>query len=129
MVGGSSGFTPSATPFRPLALNRSRHNAETQQRDPGSLFNFYRELIALRRASPALTLGTYEADRVDGAVWSFQRVRGRERVFVAINYGDAPAAVELPARAHQLHPKAKAPARGRAMLPPLSLRVFRLETP
>ncbi len=126
---GAGGFTPSARPFRPLALNRSRHNAETQQRDPGSLFNFYRELIALRRASPALTLGTYEADRVDGAVWSFQRVRGRERVFVAINYGDAPAAVELPARAHQLHPKAKAQARGRAMLPPLSLRVFRLETP
>ncbi|MFN3861759.1 MAG: alpha-amylase family glycosyl hydrolase [Roseateles sp.] len=119
----AGGFT-TGQPFRPLALNRSRHNAETQQRDPGSLFNFYRELIALRRASPALTLGRYEADRVDGPVWTFQRVHGDERVLVAINYGDQPARIALPRGARVLHPKA-APAS--AQLPPLSVRVYRLQ--
>ena len=107
--------------------NRSRHNADSQQRDPGSLFHFYRELIALRRTSSALTLGRYEADRVDGAVWSFQRVHGEERVLVAINYGDTPAALDLPARAHPLYPKSGATPRARATLPPLSLRIYRLE--
>ncbi|HEY8881520.1 MAG TPA: alpha-amylase family glycosyl hydrolase [Roseateles sp.] len=121
----AGGFT-SGQPFRPLSLNRSAHNAESQQRDPGSLFNFYRELIALRRTSPALTLGRYEADKVDGAVWSFQRVHGGERVLVAINYGDTPATVDLPTRGRPLYPKAAAAARGKATLPPLSLRVFKL---
>jgi glycosidase len=124
---GANGFTTGEQSFRPFSLNRSRHNAEAQQRDPGSLFNFYRELIALRRAHPALTLGRYEADRVEGAVWSFQRVQGKQRVFVAINYGDTAATVDLPAAARALYPKAGAAARGRATLPPLSLRVYRLE--
>jgi glycosidase len=124
---GTDGFTTAATTFRPFSLNRSRHNAAAQQRDPGSLFNFYRELIALRRAQPALTQGRYEADRVDGLVWSFQRVHGGQRVFVAINYGDTPASVALPARAKALYPKAGAAAAGRATLPPQSLRVYQLE--
>ena len=124
---GADGFTTGSTPFRPLALNRSRHNAEHQQRDPGSLFNFYRELIQLRRRHLALALGRYEADRVDGAVWSFQRVHGAERIFVAINYGDTPASVTLPARARPMHPATGAAAKGGATLPPLSLRVYRLD--
>jgi len=122
----AGGFTTNAQPFRPLALNRSRHNAESQQRDPRSLFNFYRELIALRRNSPALTLGRYEADKVDGQVWTFQRVHGGERVLVAINYGDTPAVLDLPQRARALFPKG---GTTRAALPPLSVRVYRLEAP
>jgi alpha-amylase len=122
----AGGFTSSDKPFRPLALNRSRHNAESQQREAGSLFNFYRELIALRRASPALTLGRYEADKVEGRLWTFERVHGRQRVLVAINYGDTPARRALPARARPLYPKAGAAAVASATLPPLSLRVFKL---
>ncbi|MFT7773164.1 alpha-amylase family glycosyl hydrolase [Roseateles sp.] len=119
-------FTTSARPFRPLSPNRSSHNAASQQRDPDSLFSFYRELIALRRASPALTLGRYEADSVDGRLWRFERVHGDERVLVAINYGETPAAIELPAGARALHPMHTAAAPGRTTLPPLSLRIYRL---
>ena len=129
---GAAGFTTSDAPFRPLSLNRSAHNAQSQQRDPRSLFNFYRQLIALRRASPALTVGRYEADQVQGAVWSFQRVQGRERLLVAINYGDEPAALDLPrgARLHFPHVATKTARNATpAMLPPLSLRIYRLEAP
>ncbi|MFT7724054.1 MAG: alpha-amylase family glycosyl hydrolase [Roseateles sp.] len=125
---GPGGFTTDAAqPFRPLSLNRSRHNAESQQADAGSLFNFYRQLIALRRASPALTLGRYEADRVDGLVWRFERVHGGERLLVAVNYGDTPATLDLPARARPLYPQGAAAPRALAALPPLSVRVYRLE--
>ncbi len=123
---GPGGFSTSPQPFRPLSLNRSGHNAESQQREPGSLFSFYRELIALRRASPALTLGRYEADHVDGQVWRFERVHGDERVLIAINYGDTPAAIDVPAGAQTLHPMNTRATPGRTTLPPLSLRVFRL---
>jgi glycosidase len=121
----AGGFSTSSTPFRPLSLNRSRHNAESQQREAGSLFHFYRELIALRRALPSLALGRYEADRVDGQVWTFQRVHGRERVLVAINFGDEPATTTVPAHALRLYPQAG--AQPRSALPPLSVRVYRLE--
>jgi glycosidase len=135
---GSGGFTTSTQPFRPLSLNRSRHNAETEAHDPGSLFNFYRELIALRRALPSLTLGRYEADQVDGQVWSFQRVQGGERSVVAINYGEQAATITLtglPAvsRTRAAYPrgaaalKVDATGQARLTLPPLSLRVYTLK--
>ncbi len=120
----AGGFS-TGQPFRPLALNRSTHNAESQQRDAGSLFNFYRELIQLRRDSAALTLGRYEADKVEGAVWTFERVQDQQRVLVAINYGDTTARIELPARARALYPKGAASA----TLPPLSVRLYRLQAP
>ncbi|KQW43409.1 MULTISPECIES: alpha-amylase family glycosyl hydrolase [unclassified Roseateles] len=129
----AGGFSTNTQPFRPLSLNRSLHNAENQQRDAGSLFNFYRELIALRRASPALTLGRYEADKVEGPVWSFQRVHGKQRSLVAINYGDQPASITVAgARAATAYPRGaatpKADAQGqlRITLPALSVRVYTL---
>jgi glycosidase len=131
---GPAGFTTNDQPFRPLSLNRSRHNAESQQQEAGSLFNFYRELIALRRALPSLTLGRYEADRVDGQVWSFQRVHGKQRSLVAINYGDQPASISVAgARAATAYPRGgaapKTDARGqlRITLPALSVRVYTLK--
>ncbi len=54
--------------------------------------------------------------------------RAGERVMVALNYGDTPATMELPTRARPLHPRGQALAAGRVTLPPLSLRVYRLET-
>lgn len=123
---GPGGFTRAAHPFRPLSPNRATHNAEAQQQDPASLFNFYRQLIALRRAHPALTLGRYEADRVDGQLWSFQRVQGDERLLVAINYGDREAPLTLPTGARLLYPAAPSDDTGSLLLPPLSLRVYRL---
>jgi len=136
----AGGFTTSDKPFRPLALNRGRNNAESQQRDPASLFNFYRELIALRRASPSLTSGRYERDAVQGSTWQFLRRHGRELSLVAINYGDTPAAVTLdglPPRATALatYPRGgkalriDATGQARQTLPPLSLRVYRLQLP
>jgi alpha-amylase len=125
----AGGFTTAPQPFRPISLNRSAHNAQSQQRDPGSLFNFYRRLIALRRALPSLATGSYEAPQVQGPAWSFQRVLGRERTWVAINYGDTPATLAAPAGARALFP-ATGPAikPGKAVtLAPLSVQVWRLE--
>ncbi len=135
---GAEGFS-SGAPFRPLALNRSQHNAQSQQLQADSLFHFYQRLIQLRRDSAALTRGRYEAAQVQGQVWSFQRVQGNERVLVAINYGDEAATLSL----QQLPPRARAvpslprqaspwqaDTAGQATLalPPLSVRVYRLLT-
>lgn len=56
-------------------------------------------------------------------------MQGRERVLVALNYGDTPATLALPAQATTLYPKAGGRPGAQATLPPLSVQVYRLNTP
>lgn len=55
-----AGFT-SGTPWLPVSRNFREFNVETEKANPHSLWNLYRALIRLRRATPALQIGTYEA--------------------------------------------------------------------
>lgn len=94
--------------FRPLPDNWQTANVATQEKDPDSLLNFYRNLISLRKSSQALTLGGFKALTVqslatpepapkgkkakpaqwqdDARVFSFVREHNGEKVLVAINY-------------------------------------------
>ena len=131
----TAGFT-TGTPFRPPAPNAASHNAEAQRRDPGSLFNFYKTLIALRNSMPSLARGSFEGSFARGLVAGWQRKWAQEHTVVLINYGteQAQARIEgLPAGARLLsaYPAgsaraAKADARGGAslLLAPQQLRVL-----
>ena len=50
---------PSAVPWLPIHQDYSFRNAAAQRESPNSLLNFYRKLIALRKAAPALTRGEF----------------------------------------------------------------------
>lgn len=54
----SAGFT-TGTPFLALAPEHETRNVEALRADPSSLLSYYRRLIALRNATPALRTGTY----------------------------------------------------------------------
>jgi len=54
----------------------------------------HRRLLALRRATPALTLGTYEAVAADGDLLAYQRRDGEARLLVVLNLGPRPASFE-----------------------------------
>ena len=62
----NAGFTsPSARPWLPVG-EHATVNVESEQEDPGSVLNFWRELARLRRArpgGPAWTAGTRAARR------------------------------------------------------------------
>jgi len=97
----SVGFT-SGTPFRPLAPNLATHSAQMQARDPGSILNFYKAMLALRNARPSIARGSFEHSFADGLVLGFQRRLGKERRLVLINYGTEARELRLdalPARA------------------------------
>lgn len=90
--------------FRAPADNWKTNNVASQQQDPHSLLNFYRQLIALRRGNASLMDGSYQ--RVDArlagkkqlpqeTVLSFIRELNGEQVLVAINYANKPAALSL----------------------------------
>ncbi len=86
----------SAEPWLPLSDDAKSRNVATQKRDPGSLLNLYRALIALRRGHPALATGACRAIAADGDVLTYIREQGGERFFIALNFAGEPARIALP---------------------------------
>jgi alpha-glucosidase len=90
--GPNAGFSR-ARPWLPLSDDAATRNVAVQREDPDSILVLHRDLLALRRAEPALSSGDYRTFAVDGDVFAY--VRG-SRVLVALNLGDGPAEVRLP---------------------------------
>lgn len=63
-------------------------NVEAQEVHPTSLLNFYRQMLAVRRASPALSAGTYKELAADSPdVLAFMRENGGVRLLIVLNFG------------------------------------------
>ncbi|HWE98877.1 MAG TPA: alpha-amylase family glycosyl hydrolase [Caulobacteraceae bacterium] len=92
----NAGFS-AASPWLPLNPDWETRNVAAEMADPASMLSLCRRLIALRRASPALTLGAYARVSADNSVLMFQRVAGAERILVALNFTHQPQAANLPA--------------------------------
>jgi glycosidase len=88
------GFTAGA-PFRALAPNVATHNVEAQVRDPGSIFHFYKAMLALRNDLPSIARGSFEGGLARGQVAGWQRKLGAETTLVLINYGKRKARVQV----------------------------------
>jgi alpha-glucosidase len=80
----------------PLSADADLRNVASQRGDPASLYNLYRRLLALRRASAALTRGSYRPFTVTDELFCYLREAGDERVMVALNFSAKPAMVSLP---------------------------------
>ncbi|HNJ84628.1 MAG TPA: alpha-amylase family glycosyl hydrolase, partial [Piscinibacter sp.] len=89
---GSGGFT-TGTPFRALSSNVATNNVQTQQASSNSLLNWYKTVIAVRQANPALRSGTHVSATAAATTLSFQRTTGNQRAVVMINYGSGPALI------------------------------------
>jgi alpha-glucosidase len=86
----NAGFT-TGNPWLPVALDYANYNVTAERDDPASMLTLVRQLLALRRSSPALTMGDY-ADVASSApdVFSFTRTHGDERILVLLNFSHAP---------------------------------------
>jgi glycosidase len=94
----NAGFTSADKPFRPNVLNWKTHNVAAQERDPNSLLNWYRQLIALRNAEPALSVGSLTpVSAADAPIFAFAREHEGNRFLVLINYAYRDATLALPA--------------------------------
>ncbi len=83
----NAGFT-TGTPWLPVPESASDYNVVVEQRDPESLLNFYKQLIALRRSHLALRHGSYVSlNPQDENVFSYLRktADGRNAILVALN--------------------------------------------
>jgi cyclomaltodextrinase/neopullulanase len=59
------------------------------------IFQIHRQLIATRRAHPALRTGEYKILYAEGTVYVFARTLGEEEFIVAVNIGTSPMQVSL----------------------------------
>jgi glycosidase len=90
----AAGFTLAREPWLPVVSDDAGRNVESQLRDPESLLNLYRRLLALRRSSAALRTGAYlPVDSVPPECFVFERSQGAERVLIAVNFSAEPRSI------------------------------------
>jgi alpha-glucosidase len=89
------GFTQ-GEPWLPLSADNIARAVDAQEADPQSLLHWTRQMLALRRAHPALLRGECEAVQAHGHVLSFTRKLGDEAIHCAFNLG--------PHTVHPTHP-------------------------
>jgi alpha-glucosidase len=82
-----------AEPWLPWPPEPAARSVATQRADESSFLTFARGLLAARRASPALRLGSLELlEDVPGDVVAYDRVHGDDRRRVWIDFGASPGA-------------------------------------
>lgn len=95
--GTTAGFT-TGKPWLPLAGNHAGVNVAAQRDDAGSMLPLHRELLALRKKSPALNTGSCVPVTVDAEdVFVYTRFAGDEAYLVTLNLTDVARRFTLPA--------------------------------
>lgn len=93
-----AGFS-TAEPWLPIAPDYAQVNVEVESRDAGSLLSFFRRLTALRRATPALSVGRYVMVAVqspdDTEVLAYLRNHGDQSVLVVLNFTGTERTLDL----------------------------------
>ena len=85
----NAGFSQ-ATPWLPVPASYKTHNVASESKDPDSVLQFYKRLLALRHHEPALLDGDYVALNQDNPdVLSYLRRYKNEAVLVVLNMSNA----------------------------------------
>jgi alpha-glucosidase len=77
-----------ADPWLPFPPEPDRRSVEAQRADPDSVLHLYRRLLAARRASPALQLGSFTILDTPDGVLGYTRADGGDRRTVLLNFTD-----------------------------------------
>ncbi len=84
--GPNAGFT-TGKPWLPVNSDHAAVNVDSQREDAGSLLNFYRDLIALRRRERSLSHGEWiQAEKASGGVVAWYRLYEGEKLLVILNF-------------------------------------------
>ncbi len=95
----NAGFS-SGKPWLRLNPDYATVNVESERHAPHSLLNFYRQLLAFRRTSPAVQRGTYRALERSSEVYAYERATADQRLLIALNFSSHPAQIRLDGEWH-----------------------------
>jgi alpha-glucosidase len=91
----NAGFS-TAKPWLPVPPSYKTHNVETELKEPDSILNFYKQVLALRHDDAALRDGDYIGlNEDDPNVLSYLRRYKDEAVVVALNMSATPQTVKF----------------------------------
>ncbi len=91
----NAGFT-TGVPWNPIPSTYKTYNVADELKDPNSILRWYKGLLALRRANPALLDGEYIAlNQDDPNVLSYVRKAKNDTVLVIINMSAAPQTLKF----------------------------------
>ena len=82
----NGGFT-TGRPWVPLGADNQRANVALQRAEPRSMLALYGALLGMRRAEPALSIGSYALVAATENVLAYERRYKDERLLVALNMG------------------------------------------
>ena len=92
----NAGFT-TGKPWLAVNPDYVQINAASQEHNPDSVYNYYRQLIVLRSQTPALIYGKFkDIDPANGKVFAYTRTQGDQRYLVVINFTEQPLNYSLP---------------------------------
>ena len=92
-----AGFTTGATTWEPVNPNYTTINAAQELADPGSIFNYTKQAIALHHSSKAFTYGDYkDLDPSHPQVFAYTRTLGPDRFLVVLNFSGKPVDYTVP---------------------------------
>jgi len=78
-------------PWLPVPPSYQTHNVASESKDPDSVLNLYKKVLALRHTNPALLEGSYTAlNEQDANVMSYLRSYKGKALLVALNMSPAP---------------------------------------
>jgi alpha-glucosidase len=90
----NAGFT-TGTPWLPLAAKAQAMNVAVARDNPTSMLTLYRRLLALRRATPALTIGAYVPLAAQGPILAYSRTDAEQTYCIVLNLGGQPQHFDL----------------------------------
>lgn len=95
--GPHAGFSPpGAEPWLPVGRDSVSRNVESQMSDPDSILNMYRRLLALRRESISLRVGSFLAHPSStDEVLVYRRESDHETTTIALNFSEREQVVPL----------------------------------
>jgi alpha-glucosidase len=80
----NAGFT-TGDPWLPINADWPTRNVQAQASDPTSMLTLYHDLLALRRSTPALSVGSYAMAVGDHDVLAYERQHEDDRLLIALN--------------------------------------------
>ncbi len=93
----SAGFT-TGTPWIKVNPNHRTINVTAAEHDTGSVLNYFRRMIRLRKAEPTLVYGAYRLlDRDNPDVFAYTRTLGGRTLLVALSFSSAGGHTTVPA--------------------------------
>ncbi len=95
----NAGFSPAGVEtWLPLTADYATRNVAVQSKDPTSILNLYRRLLAYRQATPALYGGSYmPLDVEQQDCYVYLRATGEEKRLIALNFSAEPRTLTIPA--------------------------------